>query len=105
MDTRRIQPLDRSQFQQPGQPGPQGPQGPVSRRGGPARSSLVRVERTMPKRGRAKAERPMIQVKDLSIGWGDVVLQEHLNFEVQRGEVFCILGGSGAGKSTLLRFL
>jgi len=47
----------------------------------------------------------MIQVKDLSIGWGELVLQQHLSFEVQRGEVFCILGGSGAGKSTLLRFL
>ncbi|MDB4944623.1 MAG: transporter, ATP-binding protein [Labilithrix sp.] len=101
MDTRRIQPLDRSMFPQQGGAGGQA----ILPRPGPGRAGLIRVDRTMPKRGRAKAERPMIIVKDLSIGWGDVVLQQHLSFEVQRGEVFCILGGSGAGKSTLLRFL
>ena len=36
---------------------------------------------------------------------GDVILLEHASFEVERGEVFAILGGSGCGKSTLLRHL
>ena len=48
---------------------------------------------------------PFIQVTGLTIGWGDVVLQKDATFEVQRGEVFAILGGSGCGKSTLLRYL
>ena len=47
----------------------------------------------------------MIQVNDLSMGWDGVAIQEHLDFEIQRGEVFLILGGSGCGKSTLLRHM
>jgi phospholipid/cholesterol/gamma-HCH transport system ATP-binding protein len=47
----------------------------------------------------------MITVRDLSIGHGGVPLMEHLDFEVDRGDVFLVLGGSGSGKSTLLRHL
>jgi phospholipid/cholesterol/gamma-HCH transport system ATP-binding protein len=39
------------------------------------------------------------------VGYGDTVLLEHVSFEVERGDVFVILGGSGCGKSTLLRHL
>lgn len=48
---------------------------------------------------------PIIQVRDLTMGWGDTVLQKDLSFDVRTGEVFAILGGSGCGKSTLLRYL
>lgn len=48
---------------------------------------------------------PMIEVRDLSIGWTGEPLLEHATFEVSEGEVFAILGGSGCGKSTLMRFL
>jgi phospholipid/cholesterol/gamma-HCH transport system ATP-binding protein len=48
---------------------------------------------------------PMVRVSDLTIGWEDVVLQEHATFDVARGEIFAILGESGCGKSTLLRYL
>ena len=47
----------------------------------------------------------MITVENLAMGFDDTVLLEDLNFRVQQGEVFVILGGSGAGKSTLLRHL
>jgi phospholipid/cholesterol/gamma-HCH transport system ATP-binding protein len=47
----------------------------------------------------------IIEVKDLTIGWGDVVIQKGLTFDVKRGEIFGVLGGSGSGKSTLLRFM
>jgi len=46
-----------------------------------------------------------IVVKDLTMAYGDFVLQRDLNFTVNRGEVFIIMGGSGCGKSTLLKHL
>jgi phospholipid/cholesterol/gamma-HCH transport system ATP-binding protein len=51
------------------------------------------------------ASRPHIIVDDLRIGWGTRVLMEHVNFQIERGSTFAILGGSGCGKSTLLRHL
>src|SRR5258708_33207438 len=47
----------------------------------------------------------LIEVRDLTIGYGDHVVLERINFEVRRGEVFAILGASGSGKSTLLKHL
>ena len=51
------------------------------------------------------SSKPHIIVEDLRIGWGTRVLMEHVNFDVERGTTFAILGGSGSGKSTLLRYL
>jgi phospholipid/cholesterol/gamma-HCH transport system ATP-binding protein len=47
----------------------------------------------------------MIEATDLTIGYDDTVVLEHLDFKVAAGDVFAILGGSGSGKSTLLRHL
>ena len=47
----------------------------------------------------------LIEVRDLTIGYGDRRVLEGINFEVRRGEVFAILGVSGSGKSTLLKHL
>ena len=46
-----------------------------------------------------------ITVQDLTMAYGDFVIQHDLNFTVQRGDIFIIMGGSGCGKSTLLRHL
>ena len=46
-----------------------------------------------------------IEVKGLTLGYGDRVVLQDLNFTVRRGEVFVILGVSGSGKSTLLKHM
>jgi phospholipid/cholesterol/gamma-HCH transport system ATP-binding protein len=47
--------------------------------------------------------KPIIQVVDVTIAYGDFVVMQDINFQVMPGEVFVILGGSGCGKSTLLK--
>ena len=51
------------------------------------------------------AQSPHIIVRDLTMGYQDVVLMHNLNFTVNQGDVFAIMGGSGCGKSTLMRIL
>jgi phospholipid/cholesterol/gamma-HCH transport system ATP-binding protein len=45
----------------------------------------------------------IIQVKNLTVGYGSNIVLKDLNFSVKRGEIFVILGGSGCGKSSLLK--
>jgi phospholipid/cholesterol/gamma-HCH transport system ATP-binding protein len=46
-----------------------------------------------------------IEIRDLTMAYGDFVIQHDLNFTIQTGEIFIIMGGSGCGKSTLLRHM
>ena len=39
------------------------------------------------------------------LAFGSFVVMKDLTFEVQRGEIFIIMGGSGSGKSTLLKHM
>ncbi len=46
-----------------------------------------------------------ISVVDLTMAYGDFVIQRDLNFSIQRGDIFIIMGASGCGKSTLLKHI
>jgi phospholipid/cholesterol/gamma-HCH transport system ATP-binding protein len=46
-----------------------------------------------------------IEVRDVTMAYGDFVIQRDLTFNVNRGDVFIIMGGSGCGKSTLLKMM
>ena len=46
-----------------------------------------------------------ITVNDLTMAYGDFVIQRDLNFTINHGDVFVIMGGSGCGKSTLLKIM
>ena len=48
---------------------------------------------------------PIIEARDLTVGYGSYVVQKDLNFTINRQDVFIIMGPSGCGKSTLLRVL
>ena len=47
----------------------------------------------------------MVEVRDLTIGYGERIVLERLNFSIARGEIVCIMGNSGCGKSTLLKHI
>jgi len=47
----------------------------------------------------------IIVVKDLVKKFGHFVANDHLTFEVRKGEIFGFLGANGAGKTTAIRIL
>ena len=50
-------------------------------------------------------EQKVIEVKDLVKKFGSFVANDHLTFDVYRGEIFGFLGANGAGKTTAIRIL
>jgi len=47
----------------------------------------------------------IIVVTDLVKKFGDFIANDHLSFEVKKGEIFGFLGANGAGKTTAIRIL
>jgi phospholipid/cholesterol/gamma-HCH transport system ATP-binding protein len=48
---------------------------------------------------------PYITVRNLTMAYGSFVLMKDLNFTINRGDIFIIMGGSGCGKSTLMKIM
>jgi len=46
-----------------------------------------------------------IEVNDLTMAYGSFVLMQDLNFTINKGDIFIIMGGSGCGKSTLMKMM
>jgi phospholipid/cholesterol/gamma-HCH transport system ATP-binding protein len=46
-----------------------------------------------------------LEAQDLRMQYGDHLIQEGVNFCVQPGSIFAVMGGSGCGKSTLLKHM
>ena len=53
-------------------------------------------------KGEGRAE-PYITVRDLTMAYGSFVVMQGLNFTINSGDIFIIMGGSGCGKSTLMK--
>jgi ABC-2 type transport system ATP-binding protein len=47
----------------------------------------------------------MIRATNLTRRFGSLTALDHLNLEVGRGEIFCLVGPDGAGKSTTVRLM
>ncbi len=46
---------------------------------------------------------PLLEIKDLTAGYGDVDVLHGVSLSVQEGEIVSLVGANGAGKTTLLR--
>ena len=46
-----------------------------------------------------------LEIKNLSISWGELIVLNKLNFSLNDGERLAIVGPSGSGKSTILKIL
>ena len=44
----------------------------------------------------------MVEIKNLVKRYGDLVALDHLNLQVQEGEIFGLLGPNGSGKTTAI---
>ena len=53
----------------------------------------------------ADGRRTALEVKGLSIKFGDFTAVDNVSFSVNRGEIFGFLGANGAGKTTTIRML
>ena len=49
------------------------------------------------------AREVVLSTRDVVVAFGEMVILDHLNLDVYRGEVLGFVGGSGAGKSVLMR--
>lgn len=50
-----------------------------------------------------RTDKAILSLRDITIGYGEKIIQKNINMDVKRGSIFAIMGGSGCGKSTILR--
>ncbi|PDT75824.1 ATP-binding cassette domain-containing protein [Bradyrhizobium sp. C9] len=51
------------------------------------------------------ADTPAIHIRDLVVGFGKKIILDHLDLDVNDGEILGLVGASGGGKSVLMRTL
>jgi phospholipid/cholesterol/gamma-HCH transport system ATP-binding protein len=52
-----------------------------------------------------KVDTPLVELRDVTCGYGDRIILENVNLTVPRGKVLALMGTSGGGKTTVLRLI
>ncbi|MGI6365542.1 MAG: ABC transporter ATP-binding protein [Bacillota bacterium] len=53
----------------------------------------------------APGQDPLLEVRNVSFGYGDKLVLDNLSFEIRRGEQVALAGPSGGGKSSILKLI
>ena len=49
--------------------------------------------------------KPMVEFQNVSLSYGNRLILDHINFKINQGEIFGMLGPNGVGKSTIFNLL
>lgn len=45
----------------------------------------------------------LLSLENITVGYGERIIQKNMSFDVKKGSIFALMGGSGCGKSTVLK--
>ena len=52
-----------------------------------------------------KQKKPILKLENVSLSFGNRQILENINFEINKGEIFGMLGPNGVGKSTIFNLI
>ena len=52
-----------------------------------------------------KQKKPVLKLENISLSFGNRQILENINFEINKGEIFGMLGPNGVGKSTIFNLI
>ena len=50
-------------------------------------------------------EKPLVEVRDVTFGYGQEVVLDHVHLDIQPNDFLAVIGPNGGGKTTLLKVM